>query len=219
MKVTKIAAAAVAAMSVLAGCASTSSTSSASVAPAVERPVTIEWQGSAYGTNIPDWVVAVGENNLPALNAMTEYSGKVPKVATSRGQDLDLLRAWVQADAAGELSRGINQSITTTLGNVLSGSKDADAATVKVTNEAIGIFSSNVISGFEKSREFWVKLRHPDGKEEYEYLVIFAIDKDNLTYQVDKALGKVSAASEKEKDALAEIDRLVKESAMKVEAF
>ena len=210
MKKSMTGAAAAAVMAVLTGCAS-----APPAAKTESRPVTVDWQGAAYGTNIPEWTKAALEGDQASLGAMPEYSGKVVKIASNRGNELDLLRAWVSADAADALSRGISQSVTTNLGNTLSGNKDDESAIVKLTKQAIGIFSSNVINGFEKSREFWVKQRNPDGTEEYEYLVLYAISADTLALQIDQALGKIDAATEAEKDALAEIDRLVRESAMK----
>ena len=209
-----VAACIAAVMSVLAGCSSTTS-----VVKTEARPVIVDWQGAAYGTDVPDWAKAALESDFAYLGAMPEFGGKVVKIASNRGNELDLLRAWVSADAADALSRGITQSITTNLGNTLSGNKDADSATVKLTKQAVGIFSSNVISGFEKNREFWIKQRNPNGTEEYEYLVLYAINEDALAFQIDRALGKISVETEAERNALDEIDRLVKESAMRANAF
>lgn len=211
---TVIAAAVASGIVLLAGCASTSS-----AVKTETRPVIVDWQGSAYGTDIPSWAKAALENDWAAVSSLPEYSGKVVKAASNRGKDLDLLRSWVQADAATDISRSVSQSVTTNLGNSLSGNKDSDEATIKITKQAIGIFSGNTISGFEKSREFWVKLRNANGTEEYEYLVLYAIGEENLALQIDRALGKIEAATEAEKSALAEIDRLVKASAMQAGTF
>ena len=84
------------------------------------------------------------------------------------------------------------------MGTAIRGNKD-DAATVKIAEQAIGIFAANKISGFEKSREFWLKMRQSSGKIEFEYIVLYAIDKDNFQDQIDAALGKISVKNEQVK--------------------
>ena len=87
-------------------------------------------------------------------------------------------------------------------------------AQVHFREQAIGIFSSNKLSGFEKSREFWVQ-QEKAGKTQFEYVVLYSIDKDNFQEQIDRALGKIAAKSEQEKEALSRINELVKMSALR----
>lgn len=53
-------------------------------------------------------------------------------------------------------------------------------------------------------------------KTEFEYVVLYTIDKDNFQEQIDAALGKISAKNEQEKEALSRINELVKMSALRV---
>ena len=188
---------------VLAGSAllfsSCTTTSGAQAAPMAPRPKVVDWQGAAYGTEIPEWArIILQGDEVDKIQKMSEFSKKYVKFASARGQDVDLLKAWAAADAADTISRSITQNVTSELGTAIKGNKD-DAATVKIAEQAIGIFASNKISGFEKSREFWVKMQQPSGKTEFEYVVLYAIDKDNFQDQIDAALGKISAKNEQEK--------------------
>ena len=141
----------------LSGCASTPSAPSAPPAQMAQRPKIIDWQGSAYGTQVPEWArIILQGDEVDKIQKMPEFSKKYVKFASARGQDVDLLKAWSAADAADTISRSITQNVTSELGTAVSGNKD-DAATVKMAEQAIGIFSSNKLSGFEKSREFWVQ--------------------------------------------------------------
>lgn len=197
----------------LSGCTTTSS--AAQAAPRAQRPTVVDWQGAAYGTEIPEWArIILQGDEVDKIQKMSEFSKKYVKFASARGQDVDLLKAWAAADAADTISRSITQNVTGELGTAVKGNKD-DAATVKIAEQAIGIFSSNKISGFEKSREFWVKMQQPSGKTEFEYVVLYAIDKDNFQDQIDAALGKISAKTEQEKEALSRINELVKMSALR----
>ena len=188
---------------VLAGSAllfsSCTTTSGAQAAPMAPRPKVVDWQGAAYGTEIPEWArIILQGDEVDEIQKMSEVSKKYVKFASLRGQDVDLLKVWAAADAADTISRSITQNVTSELGTAIKGNKD-DAATVKIAEQAIGIFASNKISGFEKSREFWVKMQQPSGKTEFEYVVLYAIDKDNFQDQIDAALGKISAKNEQEK--------------------
>ncbi len=199
----------------LSGCASTPSAPPAQMA---QRPKIIDWQGSAYGTQVPEWArIILQGDEVDKIQKMPEFSKKYVKFASARGQDVDLLKAWSAADAADTISRSITQNVTSELGTAVSGNKD-DEATVKMAEQAIGIFSSNKISGFEKSREFWVQLQDKSGKTEFEYVVLYSIDQDNFQEQIDLALGKIAAKSEKEKEALSRINNLVKMSALRATA-
>ena len=137
-------------------------------------------------------------DEVDKIQKMSEFSKKYVKFASARGQDVDLLKAWAAADAADTISRSITQNVTSELGTAIKGNKD-DAATVKIAEQAIGIFAANKISGFEKSREFWLKMRQSSGKTEFEYIVLYAIDKDNFQDQIDAALGKISVKNEQVK--------------------
>ena len=198
------------------GCASAPSAPPA--APMAQRPKIIDWQGAAYGTEIPEWArIILQGDEVDKIQKLPEFSKKYVKFASARGQDVDLLKAWAAADAADTISRSITQNVTSELGTAVSGNKD-DEATVKMAEQAIGIFSSNKISGFEKSREFWVQLQDKSGKTEFEYVVLYSIDQDNFQEQIDLALGKIAAKSEKEKEALSRINNLVKMSALRATA-
>ena len=204
--------AAAAGVLVLSGCASAPSAPPA--APMAQRPKIIDWQGAAYGTEIPEWArIILQGDEVDKIQKMPEFSKKYVKFASARGQDVDLLKAWAAADAADTISRSITQNVTGELGTAVSGNKD-DAATVKMAEQAIGIFSSNKLSGFEKSREFWVQ-QEKAGKTQFEYVVLYSIDKDNFQEQIDRALGKIAAKSEQEKEALSRINELVKMSALR----
>ena len=188
---------------VLAGSAllfsSCTTTSGAQAAPMAPRPKVVDWQGAAYGTEIPEWArIILQGDEVDEIQKMSEVSKKYVKFASLRGQDVDLLKVWAAADAADTISHSITQNVTSELGTVTQGNKD-DAATVKIAEQAIGIFAANKISGFEKSREFWLKMRQSSGKTEFEYIVLYAIDKDNFQDQIDAALGKISVKNEQVK--------------------
>jgi len=79
----------------LSGCTTTSSTAQA--APRAQRPTVVDWQGAAYGTEIPEWArIILQGDEVHKIQKMSEFSKKYVKFASARGQDVDLLKAWAQ---------------------------------------------------------------------------------------------------------------------------
>ena len=97
---------------VLAGSAllfsSCTTTSGAQAAPMAPRPKVVDWQGAAYGTEIPEWArIILQGDEVDEIQKMSEVSKKYVKFASARGQDVDLLKAWAAADAADTISHSI----------------------------------------------------------------------------------------------------------------
>ena len=178
----------------------------------------VDWQGASFGGEIPDWVRAATEDKerlerLDSIGGEVTYKNKAVRLTSASGRDIDLLKAWVQNKLAGEIASEIKQTVTKTAGNHQQGNKDGDAA-LKMIDETIGIFSTVTISGFERSREFWVKRRmKATGETDFQYIAVYVIDKENLMFQIDRALGKIEAKTAEEQKALTDIQTLIKTSA------
>lgn len=174
----------------------------------------VDWQGSEFGKPIPDWVEAVSENDYARLSALPEMDGTVPFAVTGTGQDRDLLKVWVSTnDASAELSRLIKSNVTASAGTILNGNKDGEASK-KMAEAITTVFSNTQFSGFAKMRDFWTKVRLPEGGTEYRYYVLYSMEKENLAYQIDVALGKIAAENKEEQDLLDKIHEQAKITAM-----
>ena len=191
----------------IAGCASTGAATTQNVPPQASGNARnlkfeiIDWQGASFGAEIPEWaqIVLSDKEQLDRIAAAPTYKDLAVRTASAQGKDIDLLKRWVQNDIAAAVTREIAQTITVKSGQGMSGNKDSDKDTQKLLQDVMGVFSSVTLNGLEKSREFWVKMQQPSGKTEFEYIVLYAIDKDNFQDQIDAALGKISAKNEQEK--------------------
>ena len=179
----------------------------------IQKKVTLlDWQGTEFGREVLAWVEAASEQNYSQLSQLPECSDKVLRVFNGYGQDRDLVKIWVDtSDAASQLSREIQETITSKASSGTSGNKDSDAAMKKMCEAATGIFSQTTISGFSKLHDFWTKVRTGDTTE-YRYYTVYGIALANLDSQIGVALGKVKAENEEEKEALKKIEDIIKMS-------
>ena len=112
--------------------------------------------------------------------------------------------------------RNISDGSIITMENMDEANKNIGVidAALKMIDETVGIFSTVTISGFERSREFWVKRRMKStGETDFQYVAVYVIDKENLMFQIDRALGKIEAKTAEEQKALTDIKTLIKTSA------
>ena len=180
----------------------------------------IDWQGASFGAEIPEWaqIVLSDKEQLDRIAAAPTYKDLAVRTASAQGKDIDLLKRWVQNDIAAAVTREIAQTITVKSGQGMSGNKDSDKDAQKMLQDVMGVFSSVTLNGLEKSREFWVGRRDKEtGKESYEYVAVYVINKENLMLQIDRALGKVAAKTEKEKTMLTDIKSAIQNSVDKVQ--
>ena len=179
-----------------------------------------DWQGASFGSEIPEWaqIVLTDKEKLDRIAAEPTYKDLAVRTASAQGKDIDLLKRWVQNDIAAAVTREIAQTITVKSGQGMSGNKDSDKDAQKLLQDVIGVFSSVTLNGLEKSREFWVERRDKQsGKESYEYVAVYVINKEDLQLQIDRALGKVAAKTEKEQAMLTDIKAAIKDSTDKVQ--
>ena len=180
----------------------------------------IDWQGASFGAEIPEWarIVLTDKEELDRIAAAPTYKDLAVRTASAQGKDVDLLKRWVQNDITAAVAREIAQTITVKSGQGMSGNKDSDNDAQKLLQDVMGVFSSVTLNGLEKSRDVWVQRRDKQsGKESYEYVAVYVINKENLLLQIDRALGKVAAKTEKEKAMLTDIKAAIKTSADKVQ--
>ena len=215
-----------AALMLIAGCASTGAATTQNVPPQASGSALnlnyeiINWKGATFGAKIPEWAKTVlsDKENLDRIAAEPTYKDLAVRAASAQGKDIDLLEVWVKNKIAAEVAREIMQTVTNKSGQKMSGNKDSDKDAQKLLDDVIGVFSSVTLNGFEKSRDFWVEQRDKQsGEKSYEYVAVYVINKGDLQLQIDRALGKVTAKTEKEKAMLTDIKAAIQNSVDKVQ--
>ncbi len=207
------------------GCA-TNGKENLNTKPQIEKKFEIiDWQGASMGAQIPAWaaVATTDEEALKRLDSIgseATYKGMAIAVSTASGEDIDLLKAWVQNEIAAAVATRITQTLTTESGQKQIGNKDNRESARKMIEKVIGVFSSTSLSGLQKSRDFWTKKYYKKTERvEFDYVAVYVISQENLNLQIDRALGKISAETKEEKEALEDIQRVIKKSAEKAQAI
>jgi hypothetical protein len=172
---------------------------------------TIDWRGANLGGQIPDWVIWAGEGDPDNLiSSLSRVNGKKTILLQYSGQDLDLLQAWANQNALADASTSIKANVEVEGGNALEGDKNTPGNRSAVA-QFISIFSEVEISGLGRELDFWVQERSPAGDESYTYYLVYGITEDNFNYLVERALGKVQAKTDEEREMVADLkDRMGK---------
>jgi hypothetical protein len=209
------------AVAVLTACGSTpSGTGSGSGSPPPEQSnqvqfIRIDYQGAAIGSNVPEWVEAAVNSDLDTIKKMPRFKGKEPIVDWGNGQNLDLLRSFVNNfNVAAGVSRRITTYVEAEFGGSQLGSKDSPDNR-NFVKEIVGSFSNAEFSGLAREMDYWIKLRIVDrGKgtqtEEYRYYVVYSIPEDILQHQIDAALGRVSAKNQEQQEIKRDVENAMK---------
>ncbi|MBD5412524.1 MAG: hypothetical protein HDR51_07255 [Treponema sp.] len=175
MKIAKIMMATAVAV-LLAGCSS----------PKIRKPQTLhaeftDWQGAAYGAEIPKWVSAVmsAESEDEIRKLFDKPDGYRIWAAINRGSDLDALRLDTDNSCLTQVRMSIFQ-------NALEGVA------------SIADLSSN---GIERVASYWTKYFMADkkrkpvngdaGKERYSYVVVMGMEGDRFNALLDAAMAKI----------------------------
>jgi hypothetical protein len=201
------------AAALFAGCASTKAVSVNAAKPAKEiERVIIDYKGATFGQDVPSWVEAIANDDFEILQSLPSFKDKdrLPVVAVERGQNLDLLKSWANNfSVQAQVARSIENKVSAEFG----GNQEGDKNTAESTNfvkELVTTFSKTKVSGLQKEKDYWIKLKTRDNykkteTEQYEYYVLYSISNEDLQRQIDIALGKIEAKTQVQKELKDEV--------------
>ena len=204
-------------MLLFSSCQSNSNVESSNVvaAKSVVREM-IDWKGASIGNEIPSWVFDAVDQNYEAISKLPQFENRMIFFAEDQGKNLDMLKSWVNNfNVQSAFSKSVSNFVITKFGGEQSGSK-ADETSESFLTEITSTFSKTEINGLSKELDYWVKTRYIDNMAEssediYQYFVVYAIDKNELKLQLDRALGLVEAKDESQKKLKAEVSAAIAE--------
>ena len=204
-------------MLLFSSCQSNSNVESSNVvaAKSVVREM-IDWKGASIGNEIPSWVFDAVDQNYEAISKLPQFENRMIFFAEDQGKNLDMLKSWVNNfNVQSAFSKSVSNFVITKFGGEQSGSK-ADETSESFLTEMTSTFSKTEINGLSKELDYWVKTRYIDNMAEssediYQYFVVYAIDKNELKLQLDRALGLVEAKDESQKKLKAEVSAAIAE--------
>ncbi|WP_156011535.1 hypothetical protein [Treponema sp. C6A8] len=167
-------------------------------------PVVVDYQGQALGSEIPAWVVAIGEGSQKKVRKSLEIDKEdAIFILQNKGSDLDFLKAWTdQIDVRAEVASSIEQTVAQAVIAELD-AKDADEQT---KTRAAKIYSTSMtnltLNGLTKDSYYWIKTRtmkpgvkkitsEADYTDEYTYYVVFTMNRNLYDAQLNAAIRKV----------------------------
>ena len=189
----------------LASCSSTRKLKGEEPGMMTGKPEIIDYQGLALGSQIPDWVVAIGDGSQKKVRKSLDIpNSKQIFILQNKGTNLDFLKIWTdQVDEKAEIASSIEQTIAQTVQSEM----EVRQADQQVKTKAAKIYSATMtnvtLNGLSKEDYYWIKTRTPkvdvntkkllatDYNYEYTYYVVYTLDKDLYERQVLQAMDDV----------------------------
>lgn len=191
----------------LTGCASTKAVKGSGIkgkaAKIKKADVTIiDYQGSSFGSEIPQWVVELGNGNYSAeflQKIMPGLKGKKAFVTLARGDNLDFTKQWtdlvdIELQVGDEMQRVVGKAVSAVQQGRASQSGSSKEPTqldqeLNMYKQAI---SSVELNGLEKIASYWIQKRVKRSRKDievyYEYYTVWAMDKNYYDAQIQNAL-------------------------------
>lgn len=197
---------------VFAGCGTTKTVKGSGIkgnAAKVQKSyVTIlDYQGASFGSEIPQWVVEIGNGNYSA-EALTPIlpgiSGKKPFVVVARGDNLEYTRQWadlvdVENQVGDEMQRIVGKAVSAVQKGRAKQVGDTKDATV--LEQELNMYKQAVsaveLNGLEKIASYWIQKEVKPSKNSkeskiyYEYYAVWGMNKKLYDIQIQSALDGV----------------------------
>ena len=112
-------------------------------------------------------------------------------LVNKKGRDLDGLMMWSKNfEAQAEVAKRIQTNVDFVAKNSVGGNKDSIETTMDILTE---IVTKQKISGVQLQQDWWMKLQYEDGKEEFHYVAVYAIQKSLLDKFMNDAINQAAA--------------------------
>ena len=167
----------------------------------------LDYQGASFGSEIPQWVVEVGNGNYSAealSPILPGISGKKPFVVVARGDNLEYTRQW--ADLV-DVENQVGDEMQRIVGKAVSAAQKGRAKQVGDTKDAtvleqeLNMYKQAVsaveLNGLEKIASYWIQKEvkpsknSKESKVYYEYYAVWGMNKKLYDIQIQSALDGV----------------------------
>ena len=197
---------------VFAGCGTTKTVKGSGIkgnAAKVQKSyVTIlDYQGASFGSEIPQWVVEIGNGNYSA-DALSPIipgiANKKPFVVVARGDNLEYTRQWadlvdVENQVGDEMQRIVGKAVSAVQKGRAKQVGDTKDATV--LEQELNMYKQAVsaveLNGLEKIASYWIQKEvkpsknSKESKVYYEYYAVWGMNKKLYDLQIQSALDGV----------------------------
>lgn len=168
----------------------------------------LDYQGATFGSEIPLWVVELGNGNYASAylaSIMPGLEGKKAFVTVARGDNLEFTKQWTDlVDAEVMVGDEIQRIVTKGVQAAQRGrrAQEGDEFEPTVLEQELDMYKaavSNVeINGLEKIASYWIlkevktSKKAKDSKVYYEYYAVWAMSQKLYNQQIKDAMKNVS---------------------------
>ena len=167
----------------------------------------LDYQGASFGSEIPQWVVEIGNGNYSAealSPILPGISGKKPFVVVARGDNLEYTRQWadlvdVENQVGDEMQRIVGKAVSAVQKGRAKQVGDTKDATV--LEQELNMYKQAVsaveLNGLEKIASYWIQKEvkpsknSKESKVYYEYYAVWGMNKKLYDLQIQSALDGV----------------------------
>ena len=167
----------------------------------------VDYQGASFGSEIPQWVVEIGNGNYSAeylSPIMPGISGKKPFVVVARGDNLEFTKNWadlvdVEVQVGDEMQRIVGKAVSAAQKGRSKQTGDTKEATV--LEQELNMYKQAVsaveLNGLEKIASYWIQKEvkpsksAKESKVYYEYYAVWGMNKKLYDVQIQNAMNSI----------------------------
>ncbi len=167
----------------------------------------LDYQGASFGSEIPQWVVEIGNGNYSAeylSPIMPGISGKKPFVVVARGDNLEFTKQWadlvdVEVQVGDEMQRIVGKAVSAAQKGRSKQTGDVKEATT--LEQELNMYKQAVsaveLNGLEKIASYWIQKevkpskKAKESKIYYEYYAVWGMTKKLYDIQIQNAMSSV----------------------------
>ena len=163
----------------------------------------VDYQGASFGSEIPQWVVALADGNYSAeylSSVMPGISDKKPFVVIARGDNFEFTRQWadlvdVEVQVGDEMQRIVGKAVSAAMSGAsgqLGVTSDPTAVDRKLNMYKQAV-SAVELNGLEKIASYWIlkQVQTKDSVPYYEYYAVWGMSKKLYDIQIQNAMSSI----------------------------
>ena len=167
----------------------------------------LDYQGASFGSEIPQWVVEIGNGNYSAeylSPIMPGIAGKKAFVVVARGDNLEYTKQWAdlvdgEKQVGDEMQRVVGKAVSAAQKGRSKQVGDTKDATV--LEQELNMYKQAVsaveLNGLEKIASYWIQKEvkasksAKESKVYYEYYAVWGMNKKLYDIQIQSAMANV----------------------------
>lgn len=168
----------------------------------------LDYQGASFGSEIPQWVVEIGNGNYSSeylASIMPGVNGKKVFVTLARGDNLEYTKNWtdlvdVEVQVGDEMQRIVGKAVSASQKG--RSKQEGDSADPTKLEQELNMYKQAVsaveLNGLEKIASYWIQKevkaskKAKESKVYYEYYAVWGMKQNLYNTQIKNAMDSVT---------------------------